>query len=116
MERTKLYNCPVDAALSVIGGKYKPTILYHLIEKTLHFGELQRLIPQASHKVLIQQLRELESDGIIHREVYPVVPPKTEYSLTDLGRTLTPILQNICEWGRVHMRDFIRNKKDELEN
>lgn len=116
MERTKLYNCPVDAALSVIGGKYKPTILYHLIEKTLRFGELQRLIPQASHKVLIQQLRELESDGIIHREVYPVVPPKTEYSLTDLGRTLTPILQNICEWGRVHMRDFIRNKKDELEN
>lgn len=112
MQRDKIYNCPVDATLSVTGGKYKAMILHHLIERTLRFGELQRLVPQASHKVLIQQLRELESDGIIHREVYPVVPLKTEYSLTDFGKTLIPILTAICTWGRVHMSDYL---KGELE-
>ena len=115
MQRDKLYNCPVDATLSVIGGKYKAIILHHLIEQKLRFGELQRLIPQASHKVLIQQLRELESDGIIHREVYPVVPLKTEYSLTDFGKTLIPILAAICDWGRRHMREYLRDTKDELK-
>ena len=95
----KLYDCPVDAALSVFGGKYKAIILHHLLDGALRFGELRRLIPQASHKVLIQHLRELDRDGIIHREVYPVTPPKTEYSLTDFGRTLTPILAAICTWG-----------------
>ena len=109
MERDKNFNCPVDATLSVIGGKYKPIILHHLIERTLRFGELRRIIPQASHKVLTQQLRELESDGIIHREVYLVVPPKTEYSLTPLGRTLIPIIAAMCDWGRDHMNEFIKN-------
>lgn len=116
MQRDKLYNCPVDATLSVIGGKYKAIILHHLLERTMRFGELRRLIPQASHKVLTQQLRELESDGIIHREVYPVVPLKTEYSLTDFGKTLIPILTAICDWGRLHMRDYLRDTKDELEH
>ena len=110
MERDKIFNCPVDATLSVIGGKYKPIILHHLIEKTLRFGEIRRLIPQVSHKVLTQQLRELESDGVIHREVYPVVPLKTEYSLTDLGRTLIPIIVAMCDWGNEHMKDFLREK------
>ena len=109
MERDKIFNCPVDATLSVIGGKYKPIILHHLIERTLRFGELRRIIPQASHKVLTQQLRELESDGIIHREIYLVVPPKTEYSLTPLGRTLIPIIAAMCDWGRDHMNEFIKN-------
>ena len=113
MQRDKFYNCPVDATLSVIGGKYKAIILHHLIEKTLRYGELQRLIPQESHKVLIQQLRELEQDGIIHREVYPVVPPKTEYSLTEFGKTLIPILTAVCDWGRCHMHEYI---KDEFKN
>ena len=108
MERDKIFNCPVDATLSVIGGKYKPIILHHLIERTLRFGELRRMIPQASHKVLTQQLRELESDGIIHRKVYPVVPPKTEYSLTTLGKTLIPIIAAMCDWGREHMSEFIK--------
>ena len=109
MARDNIFNCPVDATLSVIGGKYKPIILHHLIERTLRFGELRRIIPQASHKVLTQQLRELESDGIIHREVYLVVPPKTEYSLTPLGRTLIPIIAAMCDWGRDHMNEFIKN-------
>lgn len=111
MQRDKIYNCPVDATLSVIGGKYKAIILHHLIEKNLRFGELRRLVPQASHKVLTQQLRELERDGIIHREVYPVVPPKTEYSLTNFGKTLIPILAAICDWGREYMGEFLHEKK-----
>ena len=111
MQRDKIYNCPVDATLSVIGGKYKAIILHHLIEKPLRFGELRKIIPQASHKVLTQQLRKLERDGVIHREIYPVVPPKTESSLTDFGKTLIPILAEICTWGREHMSDFLHEKK-----
>lgn len=115
MQRDKIFNCPLNATLSVIGGKYKLVTIYHLIEKPRRFSELQRLIPQVSHKVLIQQLRELERDGVIHREVYPVVPLKTEYSLTEFGRTLIPILEAICDWGREYMSDYIRYMKGELE-
>ena len=88
----KMYNCLVEAVLGVIGGKYKPIILYHLIDSTLRFSKLRQFLPQATAKMMTQQLRELEADGLIHREVYPVVPPKTEYSLTDFGRTFIPIL------------------------
>ena len=108
MEQNRLYNCPVDAILGVIGGKYKPIILFHLMDGTLRFSELRKFLPQATPKMLTQQLRELEADGIIHREVYPVVPPKTEYSLTDFGRTLSPVLNAMCEWGKEHMADKIR--------
>ena len=82
----KLFHCPVEATLSQIGGKYKMIILCHLIhDGTLRYNELQKYIPQATAKMLTQQLKELEHDGIIHRKVYPVVPPKTEYSLTERG-------------------------------
>ena len=94
------YNCPVDAVLQVIGGKYKPIILYHLMQQTLRFSELRRLIPQATPKMLTQQLRELEADKIIERKVYPVVPPKTEYSITEQGMTLEPIITAMCNWGK----------------
>lgn len=113
MHRDKIFNCPLNATLSVIGGKYKLVILYHLIENPRRFGELQRLIPAVSHKVLIQNLRELEADGLINREIFPVVPLKTVYSLTDFGRTLIPILNAICDWGREHMKEYI---KGELNN
>ena len=79
-----------------------------LMDGTLRFSELRKFLPQATPKMLTQQLRELEADGIIHREVYPVVPPKTEYSLTDFGRTLSPVLNAMCEWGKEHMADKIR--------
>ena len=103
-----MFSCPVDATISQIGGKYKAVILYHLIEdRVLRFHELQKYLPQATPKMLTQQLRELEKDGLIHREVYPVVPPKTEYSLTAYGKTLNPIVQAICAWGREHMADQI---------
>jgi DNA-binding HxlR family transcriptional regulator len=93
------YNCPVDATIDMIGGKYKSLILWHLIDATLRFGELHKLIPQATPKMLTQQLRELEADNLIARTVYPVVPPKVEYALTDLGRSIHPILSAMYEWG-----------------
>ncbi|MDR0883510.1 MAG: helix-turn-helix transcriptional regulator [Oscillospiraceae bacterium] len=91
--------CPVGATLDLIGGKYKSLILWHLVGGTLRFGQLRRLIAQATPKMLTQQLRELESAGLLRREVYPVVPPKVEYSLTELGRSLQPILEAMYSWG-----------------
>lgn len=98
-------NCPVDATLSLIGGKYKSLILWHLIGGALRHGELQRLIPQATPKMLTQQLRELESDNLLHREVFPVVPPKVEYSLTGQGKSLKPILFAMYDWGAEYMKE-----------
>lgn len=95
------YSCPVEAAVDLIGGKYKSVILWHLMGKTLRYSELHRLVPKATDKMLAQQLRELEKDGLIIRKVYPVVPPKTEYFLTDLGNSLAPILDAMCDWGSV---------------
>jgi DNA-binding HxlR family transcriptional regulator len=94
--------CPVTTTLSVIGGKWKPIILYTLYKETRRFSQIKKLIPTISQKMLTQQLRELEADDIIHRKVYPVVPPKVEYSLTDHGRTLMPILDAMVAWGEKH--------------
>jgi DNA-binding HxlR family transcriptional regulator len=88
----------------MIGGKYKVLILWHLIEDKRRFGELQRLIPQATQKMLTQQLRELEKDNLIVRTVYPVVPPKVEYQLSDLGKSIKPILDAMYEWGTDYMQ------------
>ena len=97
------YNCPVDAAICKIGGKYKAVILYHLKSETLRYNGIKRKIKRITDKMLAQQLHELEADGLINRRVYAVVPPKKEYSLTDLGRTLIPILDAMCEWGEQFM-------------
>lgn len=105
MIREEGYTCPIDVALKFVGGKYKAIILYHLFQKTLRFSQLRRLIPKATQKVLTQQLRELESDGVIHREVYPVVPPKTEYSITEFGKKLYPIISAMSDFGK----DFLKN-------
>jgi DNA-binding HxlR family transcriptional regulator len=94
--------CPVVATLEVIGGKWKPLILFHLRDRVMRFSELRRMVPQATQKMLTQQLRDLERDGIIHRKVYAVVPPKVDYSLTDYGRTLKPLLALMCAWGSRH--------------
>jgi DNA-binding HxlR family transcriptional regulator len=107
-----LFQCPVEATLSKIGGKYKSIILYHLTHGTLRFSELQRLVPQATPKMMTQQLRDLEHDGLIHRKVYPVVPPRTEYSLTAFGKTLIPILNEMCEWGKEYLGDQIVEKTE----
>ena len=92
-------NCPVEATLELIGGKYKALILWHLSQGILRFSELRQVIKGATPKMLTQQLRELEANGLVHREVYPVIPPKVEYSLTETGRSLMPVLvamQTIC--------------------
>lgn len=99
MNASERVNCPVSATLRMIGGKYKALILWHLTDSTLRFSELQRLVSGATPKMLTQQLRELESNGLILRTVYPVVPPKVEYSLTAKGGTLGPILEAMFEWG-----------------
>lgn len=99
MKCPSTYHCPVEATLELIGGKYKALILFHLIDNTLRFNELQKLIPQATPKMLTQQLRELEKDSLISRTVYPVVPPKVEYQLTDFGKSIIPIINAMCDWG-----------------
>ncbi|WP_127059313.1 winged helix-turn-helix transcriptional regulator [Veillonella ratti] len=105
--KNSMFQCPVEAALSLLGGKYKCIILWHLLERTHRYSELQRVIPQATPKMLTQQLRELEDAGVIERKVYPVVPPKTEYSLTEFGLTLSPIIESMCDWGKTYMGDRI---------
>jgi DNA-binding HxlR family transcriptional regulator len=100
----RIYNCPVEAAIEVFGGKWKPLILWWLHQRTWRFAELRRQIPGITEKMLTQQLRELEADGIVHRRIYPTVPPKVEYSLTDYGRSLKRALREICDWGRTHMQ------------
>jgi DNA-binding HxlR family transcriptional regulator len=102
--RKKVYNCPVEAAIDVMGGKWKPLILWWLNERTHRFSELRRAIPNITEKMLTQQLRELEQDGIVARRTYPTVPPKVEYSLTDYGRSLKHSLNAICKWGMQHMQ------------
>ena len=98
-------NCPVSATLQLIGGKYKALLLWHLSSGVLRFNELRRLVPEATPKMLTQQLRELERDSLITRTVYPVVPPKVEYALTERGRSLFPILQAMYVWGRSLMTE-----------
>ncbi|MCC0647724.1 winged helix-turn-helix transcriptional regulator [Clostridioides sp. ZZV15-6598] len=99
------YSCPIEATLALIGGKYKTLILWHLKDTTLRFNELRKLIPKATPKMLTQQLRELEADSLIVRVVYPVVPPKVEYSLSDFGKSIIPILDVMCDWGS----DYLNN-------
>ena len=103
-------NCPVEATLELIGGKYKALILWHLSQSKLRFSELRKLLKNATPKMLTQQLRELEAHDLIHREVFPVVPPKVEYSLTEAGRSLLPILVAMRDWGAGYLRN---NKSQE---
>jgi DNA-binding HxlR family transcriptional regulator len=98
------YNCPVGTTLNLIGGKYKSLILWHLIDATLRFGELRKLIPQATPKMLTQQLRELEESCLVIRTVYPVVPPKVEYTLSDFGKSIKPILEAMYAWGADYLK------------
>ena len=91
--------CPVQTAVDTIGGKWKILIIYHLLDGVKRFGEMKKLIPGITQKMLTQQLRELEADGIVHRRVYAQVPPKVEYSITELGKKLEKIFAMLCEWS-----------------
>ena len=97
-------NCPVEATLELIGGKYKALILWHLAESKLRYSQLRQSIKGITPKMLTQQLRELESKELIHREVFPVIPPKVEYSLTVLGQSLMPVLIAMRDWGVDYLR------------
>lgn len=92
-------HCPVEATLGMIGGKYKTLILWKLISGPMRFSELRRAVPAATPKMLTQQLRELENDGLVHREIFPVIPPRVEYSLTEFGQSIRPVLESMYEWG-----------------
>jgi DNA-binding HxlR family transcriptional regulator len=95
-----LGNCPADRTISIISGRWKVAIVFHLLRGTKRFSELHRLISHASQRVLTQQLRELEADGVVTRKIYAQVPPKVEYSLTSLGRSLQPVVVAMEAWGR----------------
>ncbi len=100
------YNCPVEVTMSLLDGKWKGIVLWYLKNQTLRFSELQRLMPNISQKMLTRELRELENAGLVFRKVYPEVPPKVEYSLSEYGKTLIPIIDLICEWGIQHTNKF----------
>jgi DNA-binding HxlR family transcriptional regulator len=101
-------DCPVLLTTSIIGGKWKPLILYYLENRTRRFSELNRLIPTSTKKMLTQQLRELERDAIINRKVYAQVPPRVEYSITRHGQSLRPILRSMSAWGKKHRARYGR--------
>ncbi|KMT53838.1 winged helix-turn-helix transcriptional regulator [Pseudomonas fildesensis] len=110
-DEIEAFACPVAFTVDVIGGKWKSLILFHLMSGTKRFNELRRLIPDITQRMLTLQLRELEVDGIIHREIYREVPPKVEYSLTELGSSLAPLVSAMREWGAVHERKILELRR-----
>lgn len=104
--------CPVEAALDMVGGKWKGVILYHLRAETRRFNELRRLIPGVSQRMLTKQLRELEKDRIVNRKIYREIPPKVEYSLTSFGLTLSPIMQALEKWGVEYLEEVTRTRDE----
>lgn len=100
--------CPVEGALSLIDGKWKGVILFHLMDGTLRFNELRRKVPRVTQRMLTNQLRELEADGLVVRTIYAQVPPKVEYSLSPLGRSLEPVIGALKLWGDNHLREIMR--------
>jgi DNA-binding HxlR family transcriptional regulator len=101
----KSYNNPVELALDVVGGKWKMPILWRLKDRVWRYGELKRSLGRVTHKMLTEQLRELENDGLVHRKVYPEIPPKVEYSLTEKGKTVIPVIENLRDWGARYKDD-----------
>lgn len=95
----KLYHCPLEMTIDLIGGKWKVILLWNLSNQTLRFNEIRKIFPEATQKMLTQQLRDLEDNGLVSRKVYAQVPPKVEYSITEFGKSLMPILHEMNQWG-----------------
>lgn len=104
--------CPVEATLELIGGKWKGLALYHLMERAVRFSELKRRMGSVTQRMLTKQLRELEADGLVRRKVFPVIPPKVEYSLTKKGESLRPIIMALKEWGVANALPLRERAKD----
>lgn len=105
-------SCGLEVALAMIGGKWKPLILYHLAHNTLRYGELRRAVAKVSDKMLIQHLKEMIDDGLLTRRDYQAIPPRVEYSLTPFGRTLAEALVPLCVWGTEHSEDVDKRVAD----
>lgn len=105
MKQAETAKCPAETTIDVIGGWWKIPILWHLFTGTKRFSELRRALPDCTQKMLTQQLRELERDGVVRRKVYPEVPPKVEYSLTERGKSLKPVVKAMCVWAEGCGRD-----------
>lgn len=106
------YSCPIEVTLDVIGGKWKGIILAFLAEKPRRFNEIKRELPSITQRILTLQLRELEADGIVNREIFPEIPPKVEYSLTEFGKTLEPILLSMHLWGDHYSNQVVERKSN----
>ena len=105
------FGCPVEACVEVIGGKWKGVILFHLLGGTKRFNELARLMPDVTQRMLTRQLRELEADQVVARKIYPEIPPRVEYSLTEFGRTLDPVLRTLQKWGMAYLEQITRIRR-----
>jgi DNA-binding HxlR family transcriptional regulator len=110
------YGCAVEATTDIIGGKWKAVILYYLFKGPKRFNELRRLLPEVTQRMLTRQLRELEQDGIVHREIYKEVPPRVEYSLTEFGTSLGPILVQMLDWGEQYMEQIQVRKQQKMSH
>jgi DNA-binding HxlR family transcriptional regulator len=111
ISKKKVYFCPVEVTIGVIGGKWKSLILYYLIERrVVRFGEFRKMMPRVTAQMLAAQLRELEADGLINRKVYTQVPPKVEYTLTEFGETVSPVVRSMMEWGE----SFVKVSGDKI--
>ena len=104
--KSTIYECPLTLTLDIIGGKWKALVMYHLRKGSLRTSEIRRRLPKITQKMLTQQLRELENDGLVVRRVYDNIPPKVEYSLTPLGETVTPLLNALCAWGHTYAQSL----------
>ncbi len=113
---TYQYGCPVEATADIIGGKWKAVILYYLFKGPKRFNELRRLLPEVTQRMLTRQLRDLELDGVVHREIYKEVPPRVEYSLTEFGVSLGPIIVQMLDWGEQYMEQIQARKGQRMSH
>jgi DNA-binding HxlR family transcriptional regulator len=115
-ELTEERKCPIETVIHVLGGKWKPTILWLLLDSAKRFSELEKRIPGITQKMLAQHLRELENDRLITRTIYPSIPPKVVYALSEYGETLIPVLQTMCDWGENHKRPVAKQQVQAAAN
>lgn len=102
------YDCALEAAMDVIGGKWKGIILYHLLNQTMRYNDIKRMMPKITARILTNQLRELERDGLVQRQIFPEVPPRVEYSLTPLGESLRPVILLLSDWGESNIETILK--------